>query len=223
MKFSLLPVMLAGLLASVSAHAIDLGLSADISSLGAGLHVAVPLQTDLNARIGFNAYNYSYSGSTSDVNYNFKFKLNSVDALLDWYPYSGTFRLTAGIIHNGNKVNSVATANVSGNYVINGNTYNSASAGMIDGDITFRNIAPYIGIGWGNSAGGSKGWGFTSDLGVVAQGSPNSTLTNSGCTGTAAMCAQLASDLAVENNTLEQKMNNYKLYPMVRLGLYYHF
>jgi hypothetical protein len=223
MKLALTPAILIALFATSTVYAADLGLSADISSLGAGLHLTAPVQQDLNARIGFNAYNYSYTGSTSEVNYDFKLKLQSIDALLDWYPGSDGFHISAGFVHNGNKITSVANANVSGTYTINGHTYTASSAGTIDGDITFRTGAPYLGIGWGNAVGKEKGWGFTSDLGVIAQGTPTSTLTNSGCTATAPICAQLNSDLAVEENNLNSKLNNLKTYPVLRIGAYYHF
>ncbi len=223
MKTPFITLMLAGLLTMSAAQAADVGLSATLGSLGAGLQLAVPVQQDLNVRVGFNAYNYTYSGSTTEVNYDFKLKLQTIDALLDWYPGSGSFRLTAGFVHNGNKITSVATPNVGGSYTVNGNTYSAASAGVINGDITFRSAAPYLGIGWGNAVGRDNTWGFTSDLGVIAQGTPNSTLTNSGCTATLQLCAQLSSDLAVENASLEQKMNNFKIYPVINFGLYYHF
>jgi len=223
MKTSFVALAIASLFSASLVQAADVGLSADIGTLGAGLHLSTPIQPDLNVRVGFNAYNYTYSGSTSEVNYDFKLKLQSVGALLDWYPGSGSFHITGGFVHNGNKVTSVANANTSGTYTINGNTYSAANAGTIDGNITFRSGAPYLGIGWGNPVGKNSGWGFTSDLGVLAAGSPASTLTSTGCTAPAQICAQLSSDLAVENNNVESKVNRLKTYPVIQIGAYYHF
>jgi len=223
MKIKTIAFMLAGLTMCAAVHAGDVGLSAEVGTLGAGIHLIVPVQDGLNARIGFNGANYSYTGSTSDVNYDFKLKLQTIDALLDWYPMSGSFHLSAGLFHNGNKISSVAKPNNNSTYTINGDTYTTAEVGAIDGDVEFRSAAPYLGLGWGNPTGKEKGWGFTSDLGVVFQGSPSASLTSSGCTATAQTCAQLTNDLNVENNNLDQKTNNFKLYPVVRFGVTYSF
>ena len=43
--------------------------------------------------------------------------------------------------------------------------------------MTFNKVAPYLGIGWGNPVQNGKGWGMISDIGVLFQGSPKTTLT----------------------------------------------
>ena len=136
---------------------------------------------------------------------------------------SGSFHLSAGLFHNGNKVTSVAKAENNDSYSINGNTYSTSEVGSIYGSIDFRSAAPYLGLGWGNPIGKEKGWGFTSDLGVVFQGAPSSTLTNSGCVASAAICAQFYNDLNEENLNLEQKLSNFKYYPLLRIGVSYSF
>lgn len=225
MKILTLSAMLAALASCCAASAAppDAAVSADLGSTGAGLHLIVPVQDNLNARIGFSSYSYNYNGSTGDVNYDFKLKLQTIDALLDWYPMQGSFHLSAGFFHNGNKITSVARPGINGTYTINGNTYTLAEAGTIDGNTDFRSAAPYFGIGWGNPAGTNRGWGFTSDLGVIYQGAPSSSLTSSGCAATAQICAQLYSDLNAETNNLDQKTNNFKYFPVLRVGVSYSF
>lgn len=183
----------------------------------------MPLQPNLNARFGVNALSYSYDGSTSDVNYDFKLKLRTFDALLDYFPMAGAFRVSGGLVYNGNKLDATGRPNAGATYTINGNTYAAASAGVINGNIDFRNLAPYIGIGWGNAASAQKGWGFSSDLGVMFQGSPRTTLTNTGCTAGAVICSRLAADLARENASLADDVSSFKAYPVLRVGVSYRF
>lgn len=225
MKIQTLIIMIAGLVTTATVQAqSDVGVSAEVGTLGAGVHLTLPVQDALNFRVGFNGYNYNYSGSTSDVDYDFKLKLQTIDALLDWYPMSNSsFRLSGGLFHNGNKITSVAKPNSNGTYTINGDTYTAAEAGTIDGDISFRSAAPYLGLGWGNSASKVKGWGFTSDLGVIFQGTPSANLTSSGCQASVSICTQFANDLSVENSNLESKTNSFKYYPLVRIGVSYSF
>jgi hypothetical protein len=197
----------AGLMSSGAAQA-QLALSADLGTTGVGAHLSMPLQPNLNARVGFNFLNYSYNTDIDDINYDFKLKLRTFDALLDYFPTDGGFRISGGLSYNGNKIDAVGLPNGSGTYVINGTVYTAASAGRIDGRIDFRKAAPYLGIGWGNPV-KAKGWGFTADLGVLFQGSPKTNLANSGCTAPAA-------DLA-------DKADDYKFYPVLRIGASYRF
>lgn len=213
--------LIVGLLGASYAQA-QVGVSGDLGTTGLGVHLSVPVQPNLNARFGLNYLNYSYDTNTSNVNYDFKLKLQTFDALLDYFPMDGGFRVSTGLVYNGNKIDAKAKRNSNGTYTLNGTTYSAATAGNINGNIDFRKIAPYLGIGWGNAVKDS-GWGFSTDLGVLFQGSPNTSLTNSGCTAPAAVCAQLASDLAAENRSLSDKVHSFRAYPVLRVGVNYRF
>lgn len=209
---------------SMSAAAADLGLSVEAGTTGLGVHVVVPVQKQFNARIGASLLNYSYDGSTSNVDYDFKLKLKTIDALMDWYPMDSGFRITGGVVYNGNKITANGKPTAAGTYTLNGNVYTAASAGTLNGQIDFRNFAPYLGIGWGNAVANDKsGFGFNADLGVLVQGSPRTSLTNNGCTAPAAVCAQLATDVAAENVRLRDEVKDFKAYPVIRVGVSYRF
>jgi hypothetical protein len=215
-------ILLAGLCATGVAQA-QTALTASVGLSGVGLHVSVPIQQDLQARVGINGLNYSHSGSTGDVDYDFKLKMRTIDALIDWFPSNSEFRLSGGIVYNGNKVDAVGRSNSSNTFELNGNTYNAASVGTLDGRIDFRKVAPYLGIGWGNPLAQNKGWGFSFDLGTFFQGSARTSLTNSNCNLPAAGCAQLVNDVAAENDKLHDKASKYKFFPVVRIGATYKF
>lgn len=217
---------ISGLIASMfffGAAQAQVAASGDIGTTGLGLHASLPLQANLNARIGVNYLNHSYSTSTNSVNYDFKLKLRTLDALLDWFPMGGAFRVSGGIVYDGNKIDAVGKSNNNGTYTVNGNTYTAANAGTINGRIDFRKAAPYLGIGWGNALAHDKGWGFSSDIGVLFQGAPTTSLANSGCTLPSSQCAQLKTDVAAENARLNDKVNSFKAYPVLRAGVSYKF
>ncbi|MCL2644111.1 MAG: hypothetical protein FWD51_01460 [Betaproteobacteria bacterium] len=201
--------------------AASVGVSGMVGTTGAGVHVSVPVLPTLNARFGMNYFSYNMNGSTSDVDYKYKLKLNTVDALADWHPLENGFRVTAGVLWNGNKVDANAKANGAGNYEINGNTYVATDAGELVGRIKFREIAPYLGIGWG-SAPKAKGWSFSGDLGVIFQGSPSVSMKNYNCT-MGAECEDLARDLEVERKDLEKDVRDFRYYPVIRVGVGYRF
>ena len=219
-KFLAAAALAASIIGAGSAHA-EAGIAASVGSTGFGLHATVPLQPKLNVRLGANYLSYSHDDSTSDLDYDAKLKLQTVDALLDYFPTDGAFRVSVGVAHNGSKVDVKAKPSAAG-YTLNGTLYSAASAGTIDGKIDFRNMAPYLGVGWGNAA-KDQGWGFSADLGVLFQGSPRTSLTNTGCTAGALICNQLANDVAAENRSLADDVSGLKAYPVLRVGMHYRF
>ncbi len=181
------------------------------STLGLGLGVAFPVNQCLAVRAGFNQYNYSLNTSTgganSSVSYAGTLKLSSYDAMLDWFPFHGYTHLTAGVVYNQNKFDLTS----SGPFTLNGVQY---TTGAINASLTFRPWAPYLGIGWSGKP-SRKGWSFKSDLGVLFQGAPSSTLTTNNAAATAA--------LAAEQAQLNDKLRHYRYYPVVAIGLGYAF
>lgn len=199
-------------------------ISAEIGTTGLGLHLTLPVSANLNSRIGFNAFNYDTSSSTDDAEYDAKLKLNTIDALLDYYPMTGRgLRLTGGLIYNNNKIDITARPANSSTYTFNGTLYNANQVGEVDGRIDFRKVAPYLGLGWGNAPGSMSGWSFTSDFGVMFQGSPNTSLTSRNCALGTTLCNQLFNDLEAENRELQDDADSFRFYPVIRIGISYRF
>jgi hypothetical protein len=215
--------LIAGLVTAAAAHA-DIGMTGELGSTGIGAHATVPLKPNLNARFGANYLGFTHSGSTTDLDYDFKVKSNTYDALLDWYPIqNNAFRLTAGLSYNGNRIDVRSRSNLPGSYTSGGRTYTGTDAGKLEGSVDFRKISPYLGIGWGNAATKEKGWSFAVDAGVLFQGAPNTSLTNTGCTAPAAVCNQFSADVARERRALADEVSKYKTYPVLRVGINYRF
>jgi len=207
-----------------TAHASDYGASASVGTTGVSLHLSRALTPALNVRVGPSFLNYSTDTSTTNVDYDLKLKLRTFDALVDWFPGSGgQFRITAGLVWNGNRFDAVGRPNATGTFTLNGDVFTAATVGTLDGRIDFRKIAPYVGIGWGNAVSATRGWGVTGDLGVMFQGAPRSNLASTGCTGSVALCTQLAADVAAENQSLNDKLRKYRYFPVVRVGARYAF
>ncbi len=215
--------LLVGLLTITAARA-DVGLVGNVGTTGIGFHTTIPINPSVNARLGMGYLSYNYQGNTSDMDYDLDLKANTYDALLDWYPNKDSaFRITGGLTYNGNKIDVHALPNAAGNYTFQGNVYNAANVGGVNGKIKFNKIAPYLGIGWGRQAKDEKGWSFSTDLGVLFQGAPKTSLASTGCTASAALCNQFASDVARENSALAEEVRKFKVYPVLRIGISYTF
>jgi hypothetical protein len=189
-----------------------------VGTLGIGAEGTIGLTDSLNTRIGFNAYPFSYSGTVDDVDYNFDLSLLSGGLFLDWHPFGGNFRLSAGGLVNGNKIEAESKPNAS--YKIGDNTYTADQVGTLKAETSFNNIAPYAGIGFGDAVGKDKRFGFALDLGVIYQGTPSLKYT---VTGPIQNNPAFQQDMDKQMQELKDALNYATWYPVVSIGLTYKF
>jgi len=199
----------------------DVGILLKGGTLGAGLDLSVGMSESLGLRLQANALSYEDDLTESDVDYSGDLELKSAGLLLDWHPFSGVFRVSAGAYWNGNEVSAVGRP-TGGTYVINGVTYNAADVGSLNGQIDFESVAPYFGIGFASAPKAGRGMTFSFDLGVLYQGEPNVGLT-AVCGVPGPTCTQLQSDVAAEEASLQDDLKDYKFYPVVSFGIGYRF
>jgi hypothetical protein len=217
-------VAAAGLLAAASSQA-QVAVTADLGTTGAGAHLVVPMESNLNGRFGLNYMKHDFDKRSGMVDYNLKGKLETFDVLFDWYIRDNSaFHLTGGLVYNGTNFDAVAKPNSLGSFTLNGNSYTAADVGLLSGTVDFRKAAPYLGIGWGNplKLNGSR-WQFNSDLGTYYQGKANVHLVSIGCATSNTVCKAVATDVAAEAARLADDASSYKFYPVLRASLSYGF
>ena len=202
---------------SVPGARADIGINPRVGTLGYGIELSAGLSEKLSLSLGTNGYSYKTQKKSGDVDYDFNLKLRSADLLASYHPFTGAFRLRAGVLFNGNEFLMTGRPSAGQTYDINGTTYTSAQVGTLTGKLSFNKSAPYFGIGWGNRPNGS--WGFTGDIGAVYQGKPKLSLEATG----AAATAGLSSNLEAERQRTEQDLQSFKWYPVLSFGLYFRF
>lgn len=215
---------LAGLFLASAAQA-QVAVSADIGTTGAGAYLIVPMERTISGRFGVHALSRTKDQRASAVDYSTKATLRTFDILFDWFALEESpFRITAGLVYNGNKLEAAARPDDGGKYTLNNNTYTAADVGTLNGLIEFRRAAPYFGIGWGNPlALSKKKWHVVGELGVFVQGPAKVNLVSLGCTTSQTVCRQLAADVAVERGRFEEQIDFTKIYPVARVGMAYRF
>lgn len=191
-----------------------------IGTLGLGAEYVTDINDRTNLKFGVNGFNYNYDSSEGGVDYDLDLKLFSVSALVDYHPSAGSFRITGGLLFNGNKIEATGKPTGAATYTIGSTVYTSAQVGTLTGNIDFDSVAPYIGIGFGNAITADGNTSFNFDLGVVFQGSPDVTLA---ATGALATNAAFMADLKKEQLDLQNDIDNFELYPVVSLGFSYRF
>src|SRR6185503_10125101 len=139
----------------------------------------------------------------------------SVDGILDFHPTGGGFRLSGGVIGNGNKAGLVARA-AGASYEIGNNRYGVADVGALTGAANVGNVAGYAGIGFGNPVGRGKRVGLVIDLGVAFQGAPEVRLA---ATGPIAGNAAFQRDLTLEEQDFNADARRFRYYPVLSVGI----
>lgn len=220
---AVMPVMFGTTLLATALAQADVGVYAKGGTMGFGGGVGVGLTDTLRLRAGYTALNVSKDISSTDIDYSGDLKLGGAEAMLDWHPFHGTFRVTGGLVFNRNEV----TANgrpTGGTYRINGNTYLSSEVGDLDGEVEFKSTAPYLGIGWGDVIGKDGGFSFIADIGLLFQGRADAKLrANCGAGVPVPECARLQADIREEEREIEDDVDDYRVWPVLSVGVAYRF
>ena len=217
-KILLLCVALLSLNAAAFAEGIAVG--GRIGTLGVGVEATVGIFPTLNARLGINKFNYSYDGTESDVDYDIDLNLDSWNALLDWYVLS-SFHLTGGLLFNDNSLDVSANLVPGKSYTIGEAKFSSSQIGTLQGSLDFEKSALYLGMGWGNPVEKDRFFSVNFDVGVVLQGSPSASLTSTG--GAFSNNDFFKENLLKEEADLEDAVDSFKYYPVLSLGIAFHF
>ena len=211
---------------------------------GVGASAAWDFHDKLAVRAIANRFNYDRKETVSGKRYKGKLELANFGLLLDWHPFDNGFRVSGGAILNRNELSARATSDTLKLGEI------AYGRGEVDADVDFRNFAPYLGVGYDGGR-GKKGFSFFAEAGAMFQGKAR--LTGSGnvrlATGPAAgrQCnftisrkgdaalpgadcaalilarASLRDDIKREHEKLNDKLKNFKVYPVVALGVIYRF
>ena len=203
-----------------SAYGADsrFAVAAKASTLGGGVELLTMINSSFTFRAGLNTFDYSYQINQDDIEYDADLDLNSFSAILDWHPFKGGFRVSTGILSNENSIG--VDAQSSSTYDIGDTTYSGADVGSLTGNVGFESVAPYIGVGWGNTFGEDNRIGFLFDVGVIFQGIPDVSLTANGPISENEVFLE---DLAVEEQELKDDLEKFKYYPVVSLGMTYRY
>ena len=220
----MLMVAVALIAMTVGSMAEGLGVGVNVGTLGIGVEATLGVSDQLNVRFAGNFASIELSElvETEDnvdaaaEEIDLTLDLQTLGAIADWHVFDGTFRISAGAMLNNNEV--TMSAAVGESVEVGDTTYTVSS---LDGSVTFGDIAPYVGIGWGNALDDSGNWTFAMDIGVLLQGSPEVEL--AATASNAALQNALNADLEKEAQTIEDDVEGITMYPVISLGFAYRF
>ena len=208
-----------GLLGLVSTGAwadtasVDVG--ATVGTLGLGLqagYIVIPETFALRANLGY--LNYSTNKTSSGINYTGSLKLQNLGLLADWHPFGGVFRGTGGVYYNNNQFNINGQLTQGQTYTANNVAYTAGPNDSANATVKFRTFVPYLGIGLGDAS-LTPGFHFTSDIGIMFQGTPSATV--------AINNPAAANYSAQAQAKLQSDLNSFRYYPVAQVGMVYRF
>jgi hypothetical protein len=211
-------LVLASLSQVASAGLGEFALAARAGSLGFGGELMANFVPDLNGRFGATFLPLSLDTEIGDVKFGFDLRVLNFPLTMDWYPFHGGFHLSGGLIFNrtGMDLDTPSAAALT----IGGHSYSASDLGSVHGDVKFRHIAPYAGLGWGNAFGRDGRWGIVTDLGVAFLGRPHVGLS---ATGPIASDPGFEEDLSRERRNIEDDLSMLRFYPVFSISLFYRF
>ena len=192
-----------------------------VSTLGGGLEVAKGLSPRFGLRGGFNYFTYQYDATEDDVAYELDLELKSFGVFADFHPFKGSFRISGGLLLNGNGLSGKAKP--SGSFDIGNQTYTAADINSINLDVSYNTLAPYLGVGWDTTFGDHEHWGFTFDVGLIYSGAAGVSLSVSDNLLTPADKSDLETQRQKEQNDLQDELNNLEWWPVLSAGIVYQF
>jgi hypothetical protein len=212
----------------------SVGVGATFSSLGIGFEAATPLSRSTDVRAGMNLLGYSTTFSNSGINYDATLQLRSVDALLDWYPFRGSFHVSPGaMLYNGIQLKANTSVAAGEYFSLNNAGYISAPGDPVGGNasLKFGPAAPMVLAGWGSLVPHNKHFSIPFEAGFVFSGAPHTLLNMTGnvCNPDGANCRAISSDPTVQSNILAQQkifnndVSEFKVYPVISIGFAYRF
>jgi hypothetical protein len=221
-------MLAASLGADARPAAAQVTVGVQVGSPGIGGGVAWGFGGDVAVRITGSALPAVTRSERAGGNrYEARLELGSVGGLIDWHPAGNGFRLSTGALYDGNRVEGDSEPSIAGNYTIGNLQLPASLVGTLHGRIDFPTVAPYAGVGWGIAPRSGPGWGASVDFGVAYLGRPNVTLTPEPPPGSIlnnpVALAALAPALALEESRIEQKIDGYRYFPVLSVGVAYHF
>jgi hypothetical protein len=220
------PTLALGLLAAAAVQAAPEQPRRDLGILvyavggtgGIGAGIGYHFNDVLSLRGEIANLTYDDTVTESGIEWEGKLELATKGLYLDYKPFAGTFRLTAGVnlSHHGL---AAVTARPDGATLELGGVETAIGAGeSVSADLSY-DTRPYLGIGWGLAR---DGFTVALDLGVEF-GRPDIRLSASTNPGSPLEAAVGSGLLADEERELRSDLDQLRLFPIIKLSVGYSF
>lgn len=185
---------------------------------GIGGEVVGKVHDRFNVRVGGTYFGYSMSHTIEDdkvdVGFDADMQVQTVSALVDYYPFKNGFHLSTGLMLNGIKAEGIGQPLNPYTFTLNNKerTLSTERMGSLSAEMQYGNdLVPYLGIGFGNAVKEGRRLGFLFELGALYTNSPQLNMTGT----------NMLEKTATQDKDLEAGLEDFKWFPSLNLGLTY--
>ncbi len=192
----------------------QMAISGSVGTTGATVEAKVKVAPIIALRGGYNYFQYEADDTYDDIAYAGDLDLSTAGAFVDLHPFGNAFMLTGGAYFGKKTLDLFATPTA--NVEIGSQTYTPAQVGTLNLTGDLEDTAPFVGLGWDSSF-DTKGLTFRFIAGAMFTGTPDVNLTATG--GTLTNDPAFQTQLAAEEQNLQDDIDDYEIFPVVQLGL----
>lgn len=197
----------------------DFAITGGIGTMGGTVEGQFQVNEYFLLRAGANYLAFDEDIDVDDITYDGELDFSGFGAFVDVHPLGNSFYVTGGAYAGGKDIDLVASSTVA--VEIGGVVFTPAEYGRLEGDVSFDDVAPFVGLGFDTTFEGSGNWGFNVLAGAALFGSGDVTLEAVG--GTLSNDPILQAQLAQEIQDIENEIEDYELWPVLQVGLSYRF
>lgn len=233
LRIALLVVLLTAVTATGSEAqppSTDLGLV--VGTEGVGVEVAQGFTRILRGRLSVSAFSASESFETDLVRYDGDADLRSAAAIVDVSPFGGTFHLSLGLVFQDHDIRGTAPIEALAIRELGAEVVGELQRllgpldlGELEATAELDSVAPYVGFGF-RSRRDRPGVGVAFDLGAIYYGEPDvEVVARTGLPIDQVPGGQGLLDefLEEQERELQDEVDDYEIYPVVRLSVFYRF
>lgn len=217
-KISIFALAVTGLSAAAFAEG-DFAIIGSGGTMGGAIEGQVQINEYFQLRAGANYLAFDEDIDVDEITYDGELDFSGFGAFVDVHPFRNSFFITGGAYAGGKSIDLTASSTVP--VEIGGVIFTPAEYGRLEGDVSFDDVAPFVGVGFDTTFEGSGHWGFSIVAGAAMFGSGDVTLEAVG--GSLSNDPILQAQLQNEIADIEQEIEDYELWPVVQLGLSYRF
>jgi hypothetical protein len=217
-KFLAILILFVAAVPSLSAQRV--AIAPKIGTTGVGADLLFRLTDSVHLRGGYTTGSYEEELETNDVLYDGELELGGPSLLLNIHPRGRLFRFTIGAMADVIEAEARSTEDTV--IIVNGTPYNVSDVGVLVGTADYDDVAPYVGLGWGNPFRNDR-WSFYIDLGAAWVGNPDVELTANANDPSQQFPPGFEDDLAAEEEDIRTELDDYKIFPVLSFGLAFRF
>lgn len=203
------------------------------NTLGAGAELATPLFRQFNVRSGVNFFVFAYPFGIDGVDYNANLHFRCSQSTLDWFPMGHSFHISPGILYSKNTVSSTAIVLAGQNFTLGDQDFVDSVGDPVHGNMSLaypRAVSPMLLLGFGNILPPTgRRLSVPVELGAAYTGAATikvnltgTACTNQGCTSFATN-SEAQTSLTQEIQKINEDLKKVPVYPILSLGVAYHF